>query len=34
VSQLVGAGAVLTGGLLAAALLWRAERADSELVAA
>ncbi|MFE2885100.1 MFS transporter [Streptomyces sp. NPDC059272] len=33
VSQLVGAGAVLTGGLLAAALLWRAERADSELVA-
>ncbi|MGQ4477660.1 MFS transporter [Streptomyces sp. SAS_276] len=34
VSQLVGAGAVLTGGLLAAALLWRAERADSELVVA
>ncbi|MER7644533.1 MFS transporter [Streptomyces sp. NPDC126522] len=34
VSQLVGAGAVLTGGLLAAALLRRAERADSELVAA
>ncbi|MFF6989337.1 MFS transporter [Streptomyces sp. NPDC010273] len=34
VSQLVGAVAVLTGGLLAAALLWRAERADSELVVA
>ncbi|MFJ8138806.1 MFS transporter [Streptomyces sp. NPDC096013] len=33
-SQLVGAVAVLTGGLLAAALLWRAERADSELVVA
>ncbi|WP_262060887.1 MFS transporter [Streptomyces sp. STR69] len=34
VSQLVGAVAVLTGGLLAAALLWRAERADSEMVVA
>ncbi|MEV6480426.1 MFS transporter [Streptomyces sp. NPDC051576] len=32
VSQLVGAVAVLAGGLLAAALLWRAERADSETV--
>ncbi|MFG2378747.1 MFS transporter [Streptomyces sp. NPDC048504] len=32
VSQLVGAVAVLTGGLLAAALLWRAERADSGVV--
>ncbi|MET7573428.1 MFS transporter [Streptomyces sp. NPDC005492] len=32
VSQLVGAVAVLAGGLLAAALLWRAERADSEMV--
>lgn len=28
-SRLVGAVAVLLGGLLAAALLWRAERADS-----
>ncbi len=28
-SQLAGAGAVLLGGLLAAALPWRAERADS-----
>ncbi|WP_405861954.1 MFS transporter [Streptomyces sp. NBC_01515] len=34
VSQLVGAVAVLAGGLLAAALLWRAERADSEMVVA
>ena len=34
VSQLVGAVAVLTGGLLAAALLWRAERADSGVVVA
>ncbi|WP_327402899.1 MFS transporter [Streptomyces sp. NBC_01288] len=34
VSQLVGAVAVLVGGLLAAALLWRAERADSEMVVA
>ncbi|MEU9732456.1 MFS transporter [Streptomyces sp. NPDC048002] len=33
-SQLVGALAVLLGGLLAAALLRRAERADSELVSA
>ncbi|WOX10845.1 MFS transporter [Streptomyces sp. N50] len=33
-SQLVGAVAVLVGGLLAAALLWRAERADSEMVVA
>jgi len=34
VSQLVGAVAVLAGGLLAAALLWRAERADSGVVVA
>lgn len=34
VSQLVGAVAVLLGGLLAAALLRRAERADSEVVVA
>nr|WSY53524.1 MFS transporter [Streptomyces sp. NBC_00886] len=34
VSQLVGAVAVLAGGLLAAALLWRAERADSGMVVA
>ncbi len=34
VSQLVGAVAVLTGGLLAAALLWRVERADSGVVVA
>ncbi|MEV6506382.1 MFS transporter [Streptomyces sp. NPDC051642] len=34
VSQLVGAVAVLVGGLLAAALLWRAERADSGVVVA
>jgi len=33
-SQLVGAAAVLAGGLLAAALLWRAERADSGVVVA
>ncbi|MFJ8057084.1 MFS transporter [Streptomyces sp. NPDC096142] len=33
-SQLVGAAAVLTGGLLAAALLWRAERADSGVAVA
>ncbi|MGW5633422.1 MFS transporter [Streptomyces sp. NPDC003832] len=33
-SQLVGALAVLLGGLLAAALLRRAERADSEMVSA
>ncbi|MFD5119807.1 MFS transporter [Streptomyces sp. NPDC058385] len=33
-SQLVGAGAVLVGGLLAAALLRRAERADSAVKAA
>ncbi|MFD7874214.1 MFS transporter [Streptomyces sp. NPDC059766] len=34
VSQLVGAVAVLLGGILAAALLHRAERADSEVVTA
>ncbi|MBK3568907.1 MFS transporter [Streptomyces sp. MBT62] len=33
-SQIVGAVAVLAGGLLAAALLWRAERADSGVVVA
>lgn len=33
-SQLVGAAAVLAGGLLAALLLWRTERADSPKVAA
>ncbi len=27
-SQLVGAGAVMAGGVLAAVLLWRAERAE------
>jgi hypothetical protein len=32
--QLVGAGAVLPGGFVAAALLRRAQRADSEMVAA
>jgi predicted MFS family arabinose efflux permease len=32
--QLVGAAAVLLGGFVAAALLRRAERADSELVTA
>ncbi|MFD5314809.1 MFS transporter, partial [Streptomyces ardesiacus] len=33
-SQLVGAGAVLLGGVVAAVLLRRAERADSEVVSA